>query len=72
MRLVDFVQAIIGMLFAVLGAVLITDVCNKLFSNDIALIISLLLSFTWGYSVFPLVGTLWDYFNNSRSINIWK
>ena len=69
----NFTLSLLGGTLAILGAILITDVCSMLFSNNIALIVSLLLSFTWGYFVFPLVGTFWSYFNgNTKKINIWK
>lgn len=69
-----FIQILVGLTFGVAGAVIITDVCSKLFSNEIALVVSLLLSFTWGYLVFPLISVLWGYFNSGRNkkINIWK
>ena len=67
----NFSLSMFGCVLAILGAVLITDVCSMLFNNDVALIVSLLLSFTWGYFVFPLVEVLWSYFKGDpRNINI--
>lgn len=69
-----FIQVLIGIAFGIAGAVIITDVCSRLFSNEIALVVSLLLSFAWGYFVFPLISVFQSYFGGRRSknINIWR
>jgi hypothetical protein len=69
-----FIQALIGFAVVIAGAIIITDICNILFSNEVALVVSLLLSFAWGYGGFALIIKFWNYFNDRRhkKINIWK